>query len=323
MLRLGRAETLDQWLEELPTDVLSDDPWFFYWRAACRFYTAPRDSRRLYERAFELFAALDQPDRRGMLLTCSGAMDAMIYELDDLSLLDPWITRASDLLDEASESQWPAVQARATVSLFISLVFRQPDHAQLSIWAGRAHESLPAIEDGNARLTAQLLIAITLNYTGSFARVRQFIAAMQKACRSPHVSPLAVKVSARCGVDVLHVDGRPRPLPAGRLRRTGDRSNQRGAPVELSPAAQRCGRCPRRRGSRHRRGSTRTAPRISGKRSPARSVHLPLLLGLARDAARRSGNCVPAAEACLRAVDRSGLPVLRSALPTGHGPRAV
>ena len=194
MLRLGRAETLDQWLEELPTDVLSDDPWFFYWRAACRFYTAPRDSRRLYERAFELFAALDQPDRRGMLLTCSGAMDAMIYELDDLSLLDPWITRASDLLDEASESQWPAVQARATVSLFISLVFRQPDHAQLSIWAGRAHESLPAIEDGNARLTAQLLIAITLNYTGSFARVRQFIAAMQKACRSPHVSPLAVKV---------------------------------------------------------------------------------------------------------------------------------
>ena len=194
MLRRGRAETLDQWLEELPEGQMQDDPWFFYWRAACRFYTGPRDSRRLYERALELFKAAPEPDRRGLLLTCSGAMDAIIYELDDLSLLDGWIEEARALLGAEPEPQWPAVHARAIVSLFLSLVFRQPQHPDLADWAGRAHEHLHAIEDDNARLTAQLLVAITLNYTGQFERVREFIAAMRKACRSPHVPPLAVKV---------------------------------------------------------------------------------------------------------------------------------
>jgi ATP/maltotriose-dependent transcriptional regulator MalT len=132
MLHHGRAETLENWLEEFPESVLEQDPWLQYWKAACRFLTSQRESRLLYEDAFSLFLRTEPPDRDGLLLACAGAMDSIIHELDDFSLLDRWIEDAGRLL---ASTKWnhgkkgpTAVEARATVSLFVSLVLRQPYH---------------------------------------------------------------------------------------------------------------------------------------------------------------------------------------------------
>ena len=51
MMRLGRAETLVQWLDALPEERVVANAWFHYWRATCCVHSAPREGRRLYERA--------------------------------------------------------------------------------------------------------------------------------------------------------------------------------------------------------------------------------------------------------------------------------
>ena len=99
MIRLGRAETLEQWLDAVPEDRVVSDPWFYYWRATCCAHSAPREGRRLFERAFELFRATRPQDHDALLLTCSGAIDTIIYDLDDLGHLDYWIDSASALID--------------------------------------------------------------------------------------------------------------------------------------------------------------------------------------------------------------------------------
>ena len=103
MLHHGRADTLENWIDELPEAVLDTDPWLQYWRAACRFLTSQRESRILYEEAFALFLSAAPDDREGQLLTCAGAMDSIIHELDDFSLLDRWIEDAEKLL---ANSKW-------------------------------------------------------------------------------------------------------------------------------------------------------------------------------------------------------------------------
>jgi ATP/maltotriose-dependent transcriptional regulator MalT/DNA-binding SARP family transcriptional activator len=194
MLAHGRAETLEQWLDELPDEILDSDPWCYYWKAACRFSSASRESRLLYERAFAGFVANRSEDRRGLLLCCAGAMDAIIYELDDLSLLDRWIAEGQTLLEVSAGDEYLEMEARAAVSLFIAIVFRQPQHADMRHWAERAWQSLPVLEDINARMSAQLLIAITLNYTGQFARARELVDHMRGICQAPNVTPLALTV---------------------------------------------------------------------------------------------------------------------------------
>lgn len=194
MLAHGRAETLESWLDELPDPMAESDPWCIYWKAACRFATAPRESRLLYEKVYTGFARAPESGQRGMLLACAGAMDAIIHELDDLSLLDPWIDRAKALLARASPGSEGDAEARVAVSLFVAIVFRQPQHPDMRGWAERAIECLGQLSDLNTRLSAQLLIAITLNYTGQFERVLELIDVMGRACRSPDVTPLALTV---------------------------------------------------------------------------------------------------------------------------------
>lgn len=196
MLAHGRAETLEMWLDEIPDEILDTDPWCLHWKAACRFASAPRESRLLYERVFKGLDAESASDRDGQLLACAGAMDAIIHELDDLSLLDPWIERAKALLPPASpvDGSGEGAVARAAVSLFVALVFRQPQHPEMKSWAERAFECVEKLSDTNARLSAQLLMAITLNYTGQFGRVRELIDVMRDTCRSPDVTPLALTV---------------------------------------------------------------------------------------------------------------------------------
>ncbi len=196
MLAHGRAETLEMWLDEIPEEILDTDPWCLHWKAACRFASAPREARLLYERVFTGFELDSTSDRDGKLLACAGAMDAIIHELDDLSLLDPWIERAKTLLPAPlpDADGVNAAVARAAVSLFVALVFRQPQHPEMKSWAQRAFDCVGKLEDTNARLSAQLLMAITLNYTGQFGRVRELMDVMRRTCRSPDVTPLALTV---------------------------------------------------------------------------------------------------------------------------------
>jgi ATP/maltotriose-dependent transcriptional regulator MalT/two-component SAPR family response regulator len=198
MLAHGRAETLENWIDEFPEAALEDDPWLHYWRAACRFLTSQRESRFLYEEAFALFSTRAPGDREGLLLSCAGAMDSIIHELDDFSLLDRWIEHAGSLL---ASTRWHSrkhehteAEARATVSLFVSLALRQPHHPDIKQWSERARRLSGQLTDAMSRVSAQLLVAINLNYTGQFSHVEELVAEMRAACDSPNVPPLALTI---------------------------------------------------------------------------------------------------------------------------------
>jgi len=198
MLHHGRADTLESWIDEFPESVLEADPWLQYWRAACRFLTSQRESRLLYEQAFALFQKVAPGDREGLLLTCAGAMDSIIHELDDFSLLDHWIEDAESLLAntewQCRESGATEAEARATVSLFLSLVLRQPHHSNIKQWSERARKLCGELKETMSRMSAQLLVAINLNYTGQFSQANELVTEMRAMFESPDLPPLALTI---------------------------------------------------------------------------------------------------------------------------------
>lgn len=194
MLRLGRAETLEHWLEEVPEELSDSDPWFHYWRAACLFQSAPRESRIAYERAFRLFDSPEVNDLKGRLLACSGLIEAVLHELDDLSFLDDWIARIDGILEHTKEIPWPNVRARLYVAMFMALVFRQPHREDLAEWAERATIEAENISDNFTRLSAMLLVAINLSYTGQFSRAKDLMDHLRRLCDSPRVPSMTLAV---------------------------------------------------------------------------------------------------------------------------------
>ncbi|MGH8705545.1 MAG: BTAD domain-containing putative transcriptional regulator, partial [Burkholderiales bacterium] len=191
MLQQGRGETLARWIEDLPPEARDRHPWIVYWAAASQAQRAPREGRLLYTKAFELFRAQTPPDITGMALASSGAMDAILYELDDFSLLDRWIA----VLDEAEKGgvryPSPAVEARVACSMVFSLTLHQPQRRDLEQWIERALACARGLSDPNVRMFVGLLSALTLMWTGIFGKALALIEAMRRTAEAPGVSPFS------------------------------------------------------------------------------------------------------------------------------------
>ena len=192
MFAQGRAETLVHWVEELPPEVQQAHPWTVYWAAACVVQRAPREGRLGFERAYELFRAHVAPEPAGMVLACSGAMDAILYELDDFSLLDRWIAVLDDMARAGARLPTPEAEARVACSMFISLTLRQPQRRDIEEWIGRAMAAAQQVPDPNPRIFVGLLAALTLMWTGVYVRARGLVEAMRRLAAGPGVSPFSL-----------------------------------------------------------------------------------------------------------------------------------
>jgi len=190
LVKQGRGETIARWVEELPAEVQASQPWTIYWAAASQAQLTPREGRILYEKAFELFRA--RADGVGMVLAASGAMFAVLYELDDCALLDRWIA----VLDAAEKSgarlPSPEIEARVACSMFISLTLRQPQRRDIKQWIERALAASAGQPDVNLKMFVGLLASLTVMWTGLYSRAAELIAAMRQAAAAPGVTPFSL-----------------------------------------------------------------------------------------------------------------------------------
>ena len=191
MLAQGRGETLARWAEDLPPEVGGQHPWIAYWAAASQAQLAPREGRVLYEKAFDVFRTQTPPELTGMVLAASGAMDAILYELDDFSLLDRWIAA----IDEAEKAgvRYPsaAVEARVACSMVFSLTLRQPHRRDLQQWVERALLRARDVPDPNLRMFVGLLCSLTLMWTGLYGKALELIEGMRRIGAAPGVTPFS------------------------------------------------------------------------------------------------------------------------------------
>ncbi len=188
----GRGETLVHWVDELPPEVQQAHPWTVYWAAASQAQQAPREGRLGFERAYELFRTQTVPDAAGMVLACSGAMDAILYELDDFSLLDRWIPVLDEMARAGTQLPSPAAEARVASSMFISLTLRQPQRRDIEQWIERALVSSRQDPDPNLRMFVGSLAALTVMWTGLYARAHGLIDSMRRLAAAPGVTPFSL-----------------------------------------------------------------------------------------------------------------------------------
>ena len=192
LLRQGRGETLMRWVEDLPPEVRDKHPRTVYWAASSRAQLAPREARVLHAKAFELFRSQEPADLTGMVLAASGAMDAILYELDDFSLLDRWIS----VVDEAEKTgvrfPSPEVESRVACSMVFSLTLRLPHRRDLEAWVQRALECSKAVADPNLRMFVGLLCSLTLMWTGVHGKALALIEATRRLSVSQGVSPFSL-----------------------------------------------------------------------------------------------------------------------------------
>jgi len=192
LLRQGRGETLARWVEDLPPEVRDKHPWTVYWAASSRAQLAPREARVLYAKAFELFRSQTPPELTGMALAASGAMDAILYELDDFSLLDRWIAVVDEAERAAVRFPSPKIEAKVACSMVFSLTLRHPQRRDLEAWVERALGCAQNVSDPNLGMFVGLLCSLTLMWAGVYGKAFGLIEAMRRLSGAPGVLPFSL-----------------------------------------------------------------------------------------------------------------------------------
>jgi len=192
ILAQGRGETIVHWVEELPPEAQQAEPWTVYWAAASHLPAAPREARLLFERAYDLFRAAAEPDPEGAIRSAAGAVDAILYELDDFSLLDRWIAVLDDAGLPAAKFSSAGIEARVASSMFIALTFRQPQRRDINRWIERAFAASKNDPDPNLKVFVGSFAALTLMWTGLFDRAKGFLDAARQIAAGPGVSPFSL-----------------------------------------------------------------------------------------------------------------------------------
>jgi ATP/maltotriose-dependent transcriptional regulator MalT/DNA-binding SARP family transcriptional activator len=192
VLEQGRDETLQEWLEQLPAEYPEQDPWMSYWMGACRLAHAPVESQLFCERAYTMFRKQQQVDRDGLFMACGGVLDAILYDLNDLQPLDHWISEVEWLLQEYPDFPEHAYGARVTSNMYLSLVYRQTSHPEITHWAERTLDVIEKADDSSTRLHAATMLCTGIVWTGRFNVVRTIIESIRQIVDEPGVPPMAV-----------------------------------------------------------------------------------------------------------------------------------
>jgi DNA-binding SARP family transcriptional activator len=137
LLAQGRSETVERWLNIIPTPMLDVSPWLLYWRGVCWLAWRHVESQRDLERALALFRT--QKDVTGSFLSWATLVIAVQGE-SRLAALDQWLLVHRDLECEFPTYPSDHIESRVAAAMLAALHTRKPAHPDGNRWAARAME---------------------------------------------------------------------------------------------------------------------------------------------------------------------------------------
>jgi LuxR family maltose regulon positive regulatory protein len=149
LLDRGWHRTLSSWLDALPEERVTSDPWLCYWQGAALVPQNTNAARECLRRAYALFREHQIGD--GSFLAWSAVVDLICLEWADFSQLDHWLDEAETLHDIFGAPAEETAQ-RFAASMFSALFFRRPQDPAIHQCAERLLSLIENCADRNQRI---------------------------------------------------------------------------------------------------------------------------------------------------------------------------
>jgi DNA-binding SARP family transcriptional activator len=188
MLTQGRNLVLEKWLRSVPDDIREGNPWLLFWMGACRMPYNPAEAQGFYERAFDLFK--EKQDIAGILLSWAGVVDSQIMEFSTFESFSRWIGALEELLEKDIIFPSAEIEARVTSSMFAALLWREPWHSKISIWAGKVKEIMRNCPDISHRIMNGLNLLTYYLWRGDIYAFSELLKTLESTASSIDISPV-------------------------------------------------------------------------------------------------------------------------------------
>ncbi len=190
MLAQGRYQTLKEWLNCIPGNIIEETPWLLFWKGNCYLSFEQGKSRLFFEKAFE--ALYKKKDSCGIFLSWCGIVESIIHGFDDFKILDRWIGSLNSLLNEYPTFPSKEIEGRVSLFMFTALSFRAPQHPDINLWINKTCALLN--ETSNPDMIAQtgLNLVDYFIWIGDMEKAKVIVENLSRVVSSNRCSPMAL-----------------------------------------------------------------------------------------------------------------------------------
>ena len=189
LLSQGRSGHIEEWISTIPKDIAEGNPWLLFWQGMCKMFFDLRESRACLERSYYLFR--EQKDPTGLYMAWAGIIDTFVYEWNDFTPLDPWISEFEALSLEYPEFASNEIEARVSYAIFCALMYRQPQHPDLLRWENKVKEIVLHSNDIHLRtiISGHLIFYYTW-WIGDLSKAAMLVNILRPAINAGEIAPL-------------------------------------------------------------------------------------------------------------------------------------
>jgi ATP/maltotriose-dependent transcriptional regulator MalT/DNA-binding SARP family transcriptional activator len=188
-IQRGQAKTIQSWINEIPTELQIENPWVLYWAGMCLLPYDLSLAKSQFEQAFEEQKKHD--DITGQFAAWCGIAESILHALDDLSELDHWIVILDELLSKSKNTPPTHLKNHIAAAMFMSLVFRQPDHPEFSSWKAKAMDVLTEERNISLRIFTGFFLLSHSYWAGNQGIASKILQEIKAMAESPDAEPLA------------------------------------------------------------------------------------------------------------------------------------
>ncbi|MDF0668133.1 MAG: BTAD domain-containing putative transcriptional regulator [Nitrospira sp.] len=171
LLSQGRNQTLQGYVSLFPQEERQQRPWLLYWSGISRLIFDPIPAIKELEEAYHQFESTQQ-DIAGLLLSCSGVIEAYYCRADDMAPAIIWGDRLHKILQQHDGCPSSAVKANV-LSKLQGLIFACPHHSLLQELDQSLDQILREVEDPSVRVGVAIAFMNLMWWRGEFPRLRR------------------------------------------------------------------------------------------------------------------------------------------------------
>jgi len=187
MAMQGRVQTLMEWIEALPEQLMDEVPWLSYWKGMCCFQIARPDTREWLLKAFSGFGEKD--DRAGAFLSLAAICEVSFYFWQGFDEIDHWIDELKQLLEEDGEFPSPEIEGMVVSAVLTSLVYKRPFPKEVRPWEERASSIARETPDARLRIRISSVLSHYYSWTGDFEKYATCLRSMKQDGANENLSP--------------------------------------------------------------------------------------------------------------------------------------
>jgi LuxR family maltose regulon positive regulatory protein len=187
LLAQGHGTTMRRWIDRVPAEVFSTDPWLAYWSGAAALYGNPGVARSLLHAAWDRFQEV--ADRTGQMLAASAMLESYQFEWSSFAPMLPWVDRLEACL--GAISTFPSCDAELVThaNLVFALTSARPESETSALAAARLRLLLDANAHVNHRLFAGRSLLVAYCSMHDIESARDLTKRLQSMLHEPNCSP--------------------------------------------------------------------------------------------------------------------------------------